>query len=268
MKPSITAHMMVKNDDQWVWYAIQSVLPYVDQFLITDTGSTDKTIEYINTIASPKITFTQTGTHTPSEVLAVRQQQLQATKTDWLWMVDGDEFFPPKTCQEIVDSLSPQLVGIVVRRYDCLGDVFHYQPNEQVGGYHMFGQTAHFSLRLVNCHLQGLTLQGEYPNEGFYDQSGEPILTQPKDKFYITSNRFLHMTYLTRSSIGSNLKDTLHRQKYKVEWGKSTPLEYTAPLLQLHPPDSSLIPQKRNLAYTMKAAILTPIKQLKRWILG
>ena len=47
--------MIVKNEDQWVFYAINSVLPYVDELIITDTGSTDHTLELIRSIHSPKI---------------------------------------------------------------------------------------------------------------------------------------------------------------------------------------------------------------------
>jgi len=40
---NITAQMVVKNEENFVWFAIKSVLPYVKKFLITDTGSTDNT---------------------------------------------------------------------------------------------------------------------------------------------------------------------------------------------------------------------------------
>jgi len=264
MKQTITAHMMVKNDDQWVWYAIQSILPYVDTFLITDTGSSDRTVEFIQSINSPKIVFHKQIASSAKELVAVRQEQLRQTKTDWLWMIDGDELFLPKVCKEIVAALSPDLAGIVVRRYDCLGDIFHYQPDEKVGGYSMFGETAHFSLRLINCHLQGLALQGEYPNEGFVDKDKTRLLDYPKNRFYITSNRFIHTTYLKRSSLGGNLLTTIHRQKYKVEWGRTIPKTVIQPILELIPPDKSLIPAPRGLRYTVLAALLTPIKMIKR----
>jgi glycosyltransferase involved in cell wall biosynthesis len=55
MISGITVHMVVKNEDQWIWYSIQSVLQYVDKILITDTGSTDHTVEIIKSIKSPKL---------------------------------------------------------------------------------------------------------------------------------------------------------------------------------------------------------------------
>ena len=43
----ITAHMVVKNEDRFVWYAISSILKCADTFLIADTGSEDDTIKII-----------------------------------------------------------------------------------------------------------------------------------------------------------------------------------------------------------------------------
>ena len=53
----IIVHCLVANEERFVWYALQSVLPYVDQVMVWDTGSTDKTVEIIKAIKSPKIIF-------------------------------------------------------------------------------------------------------------------------------------------------------------------------------------------------------------------
>ena len=56
-QPKITGHMIVQNEEQWVWYAIHSVLPFVEKLFIYDTGSTDKTVSLISSIKSKKIAF-------------------------------------------------------------------------------------------------------------------------------------------------------------------------------------------------------------------
>jgi glycosyltransferase involved in cell wall biosynthesis len=259
-KPGITAHMIVKNDDCWVRYAITSILPFVDSFLVTDTGSSDNTVAVIKSIVSPKITFSTHQTKTREDLIALRQKQLDNTQTEWLWMVDGDEIYPKKTCQEIVAVIKqkPKLEGIVVRRYDALGDVYHYQQNEVVGGYNMFGQVAHYSLRLVRTTIPGLTLTGEYPWEGFIDNNKTPLIEHSKTSFYVTSNRYLHTTYLKRSSRGENLGDTWHRQKYKIELGKKLPPEELPEVFITVP-----LP-KRSIIYTALALLVTPLKVVKR----
>lgn len=253
MKPKLTAHMIVKNDDLWVHHAIASILPYVDHFLITDTGSSDHTISQIKTIKSTKIQLTSVKT---TDITKVRGLQLTQTKTDWLWMIDGDEIFPQSVCQEIINHLNPKLAGIIVKRYDCLGDIYHYQPDESVGAYSLPGVTGHYNLRLVNCRIPGLHLSGIYPNEGFYDQTNRALVTYPANNFYVTKNGYIHTTYLTRSSLGSNLSGTLHRKKYKIEWGKKLPQEIVHSLPATFP--------KRGHLYNLQAALVTPIKIIKR----
>ena len=46
-KNRITVHTLVKNEERWIWYALKSVLPFVDQIIVWDTGSTDKTTAII-----------------------------------------------------------------------------------------------------------------------------------------------------------------------------------------------------------------------------
>src|SRR3990167_5692967 len=52
---SITVHCVVKNEEKWVWYALNSVIDIAQKVLIFDTGSTDKTVEIIKKIKNKKI---------------------------------------------------------------------------------------------------------------------------------------------------------------------------------------------------------------------
>ena len=33
---TITGHMVIKNEDRWVWFAIMSVIEYLDRLIIFD----------------------------------------------------------------------------------------------------------------------------------------------------------------------------------------------------------------------------------------
>ncbi len=262
----ITAHMIVKNEDQWVWFAIQSILPYVDKFLITDTGSTDHTVAVIKSIKSSKIQLTQTTANTPAEVTAIRSQQLDLTTTSWIWIVDGDEVYPDNTAKECLAAIkSDRYEGIVVRRFDLLGDVYHRQI-ESVGSYNLFGHHGHLLVRLVNkTKIKGLAYQGDYPNEGFYDGQGYSILSHDPKEWYITQTYLYHAMYLKRSSMGGNLP-MFNRSKYKIERGIN--IEGSLPeVFKLPRPD--LVPDPlvhRSMLYEALAYIITPIKQTKRFL--
>jgi len=262
---TITAHMVVKNEDQWIWFAINSVLPHVDKFLITDTGSTDNTLKIIRSIKSSKIKLTTTTINSPSELTQIRQDQLDATTTPWIWIVDGDEIYPKATIQEIVQAVKiDQYEGIVVRRHDLLGDIYHAQ-DESVGEYNLFGHRGHLVTRLVNKDkIKGLHYQGDYPLEGFFDRDNQSTRDRNPDNWYISSRYLYHAMYLKRSSEGANLKSVLHRSKYKVETGHPLDTHYPEVFDLVHP---SFVPNpliNRSLAYNLAASIITPVKKLKR----
>ncbi len=113
MKGGLTIHSMVKNEPL-LYYSIKSVYPYVDKILITDTGSTDHTLEDIETLLKEdkegKITFNsypiEADGHTWNvrqfksykreyaktvPLGPVRQSQIDATETDFFMVLDGDE---------------------------------------------------------------------------------------------------------------------------------------------------------------------------------
>lgn len=262
----ITAHMMVKNEDCWVWYAIQSILPFVDTFLITDTGSSDNTIEFIKQIHSKKIHFTQEKTLNRDDITRVRNQQVANTQTDWIWIIDGDEVYPQSLCEEIIHITHKKNTGVVVKRHDLLGDVYHAQ-SEKVGSYEMYGRAGHFSLRLLNLkQIDGLVYKGDYPLEGFYDSQGKSLLEFDRQKFDFTAGKYFHAGYLRRSSLGANITNTFNRHKYKIEKGMR--ITDTLPEVFLLPIHLGCDPkEKRGLGYELASSIITPIKQMKRKLL-
>jgi len=259
--------MMVKNEDQWVRYSLLSVLPHVDTILITDTGSTDHTIEAIKSLASPKIKLTITKVSSPGDVTRIRETQIKNTKTDWFWVVDGDEIYPDDTAKEVVNAINSGLYeGVTVRRFDLLGDIYHRQK-ESVGTYQMWGTSGHLVLRALNqIKLKGLHLRGDYPYEGYYDVAGSAVINHDPRLHYITHNYLYHAMYLKRSSLGGNLP-MFNRSKLKVELG--IPVTANPPAVFNEPPLSWERNPKnpRSFSYFALAQVLTPLKNLKRQFL-
>jgi len=247
--------MIVKNEDQWVSFALASILPYVDEILVTDTGSLDDTINLIKSIQSPKIKLSCIKAITPAEITQARSDQLAKTTTSWVWIVDGDEIYPSVTAKECVGfTKNDTCEGVLVRRYDLLGDVYHRQI-ESVGSYNLFGHTGHLLVRLINLSkLKNLSYHGDYPIEGFYDDLGNSILTHDPSLWPATKNYLYHAMYLKRSSLGGNLP-MFNRSKYRLESGIKIK-EQVPEILKNLP--------KRSLTYEIIATVVTPFKNLKR----
>ena len=51
----LTVHCVVKNEEKWIWFAIESIRDIAKEIIIYDTGSTDNTVEIIKTIKDKKI---------------------------------------------------------------------------------------------------------------------------------------------------------------------------------------------------------------------
>lgn len=265
----ITAHTIVKNEDKFIWYAISSVLPYVEKFLVYDTGSADDTVKIIKSFKNNKIIFRQIPIHDASEIAKLRDSQIGETETDWFWIVDGDEIYSRSLCQEItsiVKTEGDKLEGIIVGRFDLLGDIYHYQ-DESVGAYDMLGKTGHMALRLINKKTSsGLHVAGNYPYEEYFDKDGVDLIFHPKEKFRFTKGKLFHAMYLDRSSLGANLTDTYHRNKWKIELGHRFPKDTKYPeVFNTDRPDIvSDVTTKRSLLYEIGAYFITPAKILKR----
>ena len=79
----VTVHTLIKNEQRWIWYALLSVLDYVDEIIVWDTGSTDDTVSLVESIKSKKIKLKQIEVKTPEAHTAARQQMLENTDSDW-----------------------------------------------------------------------------------------------------------------------------------------------------------------------------------------
>lgn len=269
MNTSITAHMIVKNEDQFIWYAICSVLPNVKKFIIYDTGSTDKTVSIIKTINSPKIVFKQLGSIDSKQLVALRNQQINETSTEWIWIVDGDEIYSTKTADSVVEATrNIHTIGIIVHRYDLLGDIYHSQT-ESVGSYQQFEKKGHYVLRLINKKLiPNLQVKGEYPNEYYTDKNGVSLKVRQREHFVFVEERIFHAMYLKRSSMGAVLFDTLHRNKWKIETGIPIATSELPEVFFTEKPEIvPCVTQKRSLFYSLSAMSITPLKKIKRILL-
>src|SRR3989338_578250 len=268
-KNKITVHTIVKNDDRFIWYSLSSILPYADEVFVCDTGSTDQTYKIIKTFDNPKIILESKKSQNREDITRLRQEQLKNTQGGFIWLVDGDEIYPRTTAQEIRELVDRpgerQIEGIVVRRHDLLGDVFHYQ-DDSAGYYRLFGQKGHFALRLINLdQLPGLHLSGTYPLEGYYDRFNQEIIHHDPVKYVFTNGFLFHASYLKRSSAGNC--EIYNRHKYKVEKGLPVDSGKIPEVLNSgkRPDFVPLVTIKRNLMYEIEAMFLTPLKKIKRY---
>lgn len=254
----IVVHCLVKNEEKFIWFAINSVIDHVDEIMVWDQGSTDRTIEIIKSIKNPKIKFKQVL----GNVSDVRQKMLDETDSDWIIVLDGDEIWPDDVIKNLVFNLknsTSKFDVVVVPNRMLVGDMFHYQE-EAAGKYKIAKWSGHYNIRAIK-NIAGLHVEGVYPNEAYLTKDGVKVQDLPDgERLIFFDDRYLHASFLNRSS-----KD---HKKLKYEIGIEFPLDFYFPEV-FFKPRPNIVPSPwrvMSLAYRLRAALETPFKKIKRRI--
>jgi glycosyltransferase involved in cell wall biosynthesis len=107
---NLTLSMIVKNEEPNIERCLESVAPYIDYYVICDTGSTDRTKEVIKEFFDKKGIPGEILDHEWKDFGHNRSLALKAChgKTKWALMIDADDFiagkFPVETLDESVDG--------------------------------------------------------------------------------------------------------------------------------------------------------------------
>lgn len=218
----LTSHTIVKNEENWIKPALLSVIKHVDRMLVWDTGSTDKTIELIKSIDSPKIEFKQCGPVDREELVKLRNDQIKATHTSWFMLLDGDEVWPKKNLVQLIkaaENANQQTLALVNRTRNAVGDIYHYLPDSE-GHYQIGSWRGHLNIRAIR-KVSGLEVIGEYPLEA-YTFNGVKLQDVP-EKLEFVDTWYLHLTHLKRTSWLKSIEVVDRFKKFKF-WGKGIEL--------------------------------------------
>ena len=273
---SITVHCLVKNEEKWIWYALNSVRNIAKQIIVFDTGSTDDTVKIIKSINDKKIIFEQKGPADPEKITQLRKEQLGRTSTDWLLILDGDEIWPETTKKELLATLKTSKDkdwAVVLRAWNFVGDIYHFHP-ESIR-YHWPYAPKSFqgwaNLRVIRKNIPGLDILGKYPLEYYCDSQRNPIQNYGSSHLLFLKNRYFHTTYLQRSNSRNIDKTVLNRiKKNKLERGIKfgQDIKYPEAFFKKHPKFVCDPWGKRPKMYEIISTFITPLKESRRRVLN
>lgn len=266
MAKKIWVNCLVQNEDKFIWFALMSIINYVDKILVWDTGSTDKTVAIIQDIREKfkdKIDFQEFGKVDAQTLTNLRHKQLIVSRCDYILVLDGDEIWPEVSIEKVLDIINSEgdkFDGLVVPFYNLVGDIYHYQ-DESAGRYKLLGRVGHLTIRLVNRRVPGIKVKNKFPDEGLYIKD-QPLQNSKNLKFLDAP--YLHATHLKRSSMGRDDK----RYRYKYELGHKFPkdFEYPKSLFLDYPEIVSSPLKRRSIKYSFLALLQYPLKYLRRML--
>lgn len=178
---------MVKNEEIYVKRAIESVLPFVRQVIVYDTGSTDNTIKEIKSIRSNKILLFKSNHIDANGLTSIRNKMISQTKTEWFMIVDGDEIYDESSLLSLLFYLpyaTTEIKRIVVERKNLLSSCFGLLDSYQYLG--RIYRTKH------------VMFIGAYPNEN-------PIIKNESKKSHKVFETIKPMIYHYHSFIRSTV---------------------------------------------------------------
>jgi glycosyltransferase involved in cell wall biosynthesis len=198
-RKTLTAQVIVKNEENFIDFAIRSVINYVDTVLVFDTGSTDRTAEKIEVLRKEyptKIIFEEKGPCDKKRHTQLRQEMLDRTTTDWFLLLDGDEAHTKRGMEEAISVINnlTDYDWLVSPYYLCVGDVAHTYYKEKFDVF--YNRIGFFTPRFVRKQA-GMRWQGDYEYDTLYDNQGKMVYQ--KEKLYFLQNRYWHLTHLQRS---------------------------------------------------------------------
>jgi len=110
--PTVSLCMITKNEEKCLTECLNSVKELVDEMIIVDTGSTDKTKEIAADFGARIFDFEWCD-----DFSAARNESLKHATGDWILVLDADEALAKKDCEkikEIVGNASSDIVGFIL----------------------------------------------------------------------------------------------------------------------------------------------------------
>jgi O-antigen biosynthesis protein len=107
--------MITKNEESFLEQCLNSIKDLVDEIIIVDTGSTDKTKEIAAKFTEKIYDFTWVD-----DFSKARNESLKYATSDWILVLDADEVISPKDHQLIKKIIEEQLVAgytLIQRNY-------------------------------------------------------------------------------------------------------------------------------------------------------
>ncbi|MEQ9357515.1 tetratricopeptide repeat protein [Coleofasciculus chthonoplastes] len=126
--------MIVKNEEASLPQVLESVQPVVDEMVILDTGSSDRTVDIATDYGARVYHFQWCN-----DFSAARNHALQYVRGKWVLVLDADEVLTPKIVPEIqqaikndrnlVINLIRQEVGATQSPYSLVSRLFRHHPD-------------------------------------------------------------------------------------------------------------------------------------------
>ena len=148
-QPTISLCMIVKDEAEQIRDCLESVRAHVDQMIIVDTGSTDKTVEIATELGAEIYHYQWTN-----DFAAARNVSLEYAQSDWIIFLDADERIRSNQAIRLKECLynTPNTV------FALSATIFNYASDE----HHETEMSLHEQIRIFRNHCSRRFIQSAY----------------------------------------------------------------------------------------------------------
>lgn len=266
----IVSQTLIKNEQKWVWFALRSMIDWVDEAMVWDTGSEDQTVEIVKSVEGPKIRFKSVSVTDASQHTQRRQEMLDATAADWFIIVDGDEIWWRDSISQLIDSIhsNPNAAAIISPFYNAVGDIWHFQNPREIS-YKIHDFVGGYTLRAINRNIPGLHVTNPHGKQEYRTTDSVALQNLPQSELVFVDAPFLHLTHLHRSNSPAD-KVTLKRSfKYRYDLGfEFLPKNYPPEVFYFPRPSIVSDPfVKRSQTYELVSVAASAARWVKRSVI-
>jgi len=135
--------MPVKDEDDWLEISVRSIIDFVDELIIVDDGSADKTPEIIKNLSEE---FDNIKILSPPKIKnkyrfsSILNHAFSSARNDWVMHWAGDFIAyteGPNSIQKLFEKVlenNEEWDAIVFKTPNLSGDIYHYEDNKEFAG--------------------------------------------------------------------------------------------------------------------------------------
>jgi tetratricopeptide (TPR) repeat protein len=196
--------MIVKDEEELLPGCLEAAAPHVDEMIVVDTGSSDRTVEIARSFGATVIEFPWNGSFSDA-----RNVSLDAASGDWVMYLDADEHLVPEDAARL-----RELLGKTWR------EGFYLVETNYTGGEDSGASVTHLALRLFK-NRPGYRFEGR-----IHEQKTHNMPTYLPERFENSGIRMLHYGYL-KSRISAKEKSRRNIELLELE-ARETPSAFNA----------------------------------------
>ncbi|MBI2656555.1 glycosyltransferase [Candidatus Woesearchaeota archaeon] len=120
--PTISLCMITKNEEVFLEQCLNSVKDIVDEIIIVDTGSEDKTLEIAKKFSAKMFHFKWID-----DFSAARNESIKHATKDWILVLDADEVIEKNDLRKIkneIENADNGIVGFTIEQRSYINDFF------------------------------------------------------------------------------------------------------------------------------------------------